>query len=86
MQDVDSGSAESTPLRDDQEADLITADERAEWLINYILLHQTEDRTKLIRRAIDQFLAAEAVAYMRGRRAAENPALARLSGTIIPKQ
>ncbi len=55
-------------MRDYRDADTITAEERAEWLIEYVLLHQGEGKRDLIRRAVDQFLAAEAVAYERGRR------------------
>ena len=47
--------------------DVITAEERAEWLIQYILLHQGEGLTELLRKAVGQFVAAEASAYERGR-------------------
>lgn len=52
-----------------READIITADERAEWLIDYILSHPGEERTSLVRRCVSQFLVAEAAAYEDGRRA-----------------
>jgi hypothetical protein len=62
------GLSDSVGLQDHREADdAITAEERAEWLIDYILLHQGERRIDLIRRAVDQFLEAEAVAYEKGR-------------------
>jgi hypothetical protein len=63
------GISDSLRLRDSLEADGITAEERAEWLVGYILLHQGEERRDLLRRAVDQFLAAEAFAFERGRRA-----------------
>lgn len=68
MGDLGFGMSDSVRLQDHREADAITAEERAEWLIGYILLHQGEGRGDLIRRAVDQILAAEAVAYERGRR------------------
>ena len=43
--------------------DAITAEERAEWLIDYILLHQREDRTQLLRVIVQQINAAEAQGY-----------------------
>lgn len=61
------GISDSVELQDHRDADAITAEERAEWLIDYILSHQGEGRIDLIRRAVDQFLEAEAVAYERGR-------------------
>jgi hypothetical protein len=60
----------SARLRDHRETDVITADERAEWLIDYILSHPGEERTSLVRRSVGQFLAAEAAAYEKGRREA----------------
>lgn len=48
----------------------LIADERAEWLNDYILSHPGEERTSLVRRSVGQFLAAEAAAYEEGRRAA----------------
>ena len=60
---------DSVRLQEHQAADAITAEERAEWLIDYVLSHQDEERTELFRRAVDQFLTAEAAAYERGRRA-----------------
>jgi len=68
MGDLAFGLSGSAPLQDHREADAIPAEERAEWLIDYVLLHQGEGRRNLIRRAVDQFLAAEFVAYERGRR------------------
>jgi hypothetical protein len=63
------GLSDSIGLQEHREVDdAVTAEERAEWLIDYILLHQGEGRIDLIRRAVDQFLEAEAVAYERGRR------------------
>ena len=59
----------SLRLRGHREADAITADERAEWLIDYVLSHPGEERTSLVRRSVGQFLAAEAAGYERGRRA-----------------
>jgi hypothetical protein len=50
------------------QTDAVTADERAEWLVEYIILHQCEGRTQLLRRAVEQFVAAEASAYERGRK------------------
>jgi hypothetical protein len=44
----------------------ITAEERAEWLIDYILLHQREERSQLLRTAVQQITAAEAQAYESG--------------------
>ena len=44
----------------------ISAEERAEWLIDYITLHQGEARSHLLRRAVAQITAAEAEAYERG--------------------
>lgn len=41
----------------------ISAEERAEWLIDYILLHQREDRTQLLRITVQQINAAEAQGY-----------------------
>jgi hypothetical protein len=69
MGDLGFGISDSVRLRDDRDADAITAEERAEWLIDYILLHQGEGRGDLIRRAVEQFSEAEAVAFERGRRA-----------------
>jgi hypothetical protein len=68
MGDLGFGISDSVRLQDHRDADAIPAEERAEWLIDYILLHQGEGRRTLIRRAVDQFLEAEAVAYERGRR------------------
>jgi hypothetical protein len=62
-------TAGSVRLQESQEADAVTAEERAEWLVDYVLSHQDQERTELIRRTVDQFLAAEAAAYERGRRA-----------------
>ena len=67
MGDLGFGVYDSVRLQDYREADAIPAEERAEWLIDYILLHQGEGRGELIRKAVGQFLAAEAVAYERGR-------------------
>lgn len=47
-------------------ANVITAEERAEWLIDYIVLHQGEGRCHLLRRAVEQIAAAEGQAYARG--------------------
>ena len=52
------------------QADSVTAEERAQWLIDYIILHQGEERTQLLRRAVEQFVAVEASAFERGQRAA----------------
>ncbi len=60
---------EDVRLHDRREADAISAEERAEWLIDFILLHQGDGRLDLIRRAVEQFLAAEAAGFERGRRA-----------------
>jgi DNA polymerase III delta prime subunit len=68
MGDLGFGISDSVRLQDHRDADAIPAEERAEWLIDYILLHQGDERGDLIRRAVDQFLEAEAVAYERGRR------------------
>jgi len=68
MGDLGFGISDGVWRQDHLEADAIPAEERAEWLIDYILLHQGEGRRGLIRRAVEQFLAAEAVAYARGRR------------------
>jgi DNA polymerase III delta prime subunit len=68
MGDLGFGISNSVRLQDQRDADAIPAEERAEWLIDYILLHQGDERGDLIRRAVDQFLEAEAVAYERGRR------------------
>jgi hypothetical protein len=62
-----------TPMRESSseytgQTDTITAEERAEWLVEYIILHQCETRTQLLRRAVEQFVAAEASAYERGRK------------------
>lgn len=62
------GISEGVLLRDHLEVDGITAEERAEWLIDYVISHQDDGRTELIRKAVAQFLAAETVAYERGRR------------------
>jgi len=67
MGDLGFGISDGVRLQDRRDADAIPAEERAEWLIDYILLHQGEGRRTLIRRAVDQFLDAEAVAYERGR-------------------
>jgi hypothetical protein len=67
MGELGFGIPGSVQLRDQREADTITADERAEWLIDYILAHPGEERTSLVRRSVGQFLAAEAAAYERGR-------------------
>jgi len=56
---------DSVRLQEHQAADAITAEERAEWLIDYVLSHQGQERTELIRRALDQFLAAETAARQR---------------------
>ena len=69
MGELGFGIPGSVRLQAHQQADAITAEERAEWLIDYVLSHQDEERTELLRRAVDQFLAAEATAYERGRRA-----------------
>jgi hypothetical protein len=68
MGDLGFGISNSVRLQDQRDADAIPAEERAEWLIDYILSHQGDERGDLIRRAVDQFLEAEAVAYERGRR------------------
>jgi hypothetical protein len=68
MGDLGFGISDSVRLQDRHDADAIPAEDRAEWLIDYILLHQGEGRENLIRRAVEQFLEAEAVAYERGRR------------------
>jgi hypothetical protein len=47
-------------------ASCITAEERAEWLIDYLTLHRGEGRNHLLRRAVEQITAAEAEAYERG--------------------
>jgi DNA polymerase III delta prime subunit len=59
---------ENVRPHDGRAADAVTAEERAEWLIDFILLHKSDERLDLIRRAVEQFLAAEAVGYERGRR------------------
>lgn len=46
----------------------ITVEERAEWLIDYVILHRDEGRNHLLRRVVEQFIAAEISAYERGRR------------------
>jgi len=50
------------------QTDTITAEERAEWLIEYVIRHQGEALTELLRKAVEQFVAAEASAYERGRK------------------
>jgi hypothetical protein len=47
-------------------SDRITPEQRAGWLIEYITLHQGEDRNQLLRRAVAQITAAEDKAYERG--------------------
>jgi truncated hemoglobin YjbI len=69
MRELGFGIPGSLRLRKHHAADAITAEERAEWLIDYVLSHQDKERTELIRRAVDQFLAAEAATYERRRRA-----------------
>ena len=68
MGELGFGISDSAGLQDHREDDAITAEERAEWLIDYILLHQSEGRINLIRRAVGQFVEAEAAAYERGSR------------------
>jgi hypothetical protein len=50
------------------QTDTITAEERAEWLIEYVIRHQGEGLIELLRKAVEQFVAAEASAYGRGRK------------------
>jgi len=50
------------------QTDTITAEERAEWLIEYAIRHQGEGIIELLRKAVEQFVAAEASAYERGRK------------------
>jgi len=45
MGELGFGIPGSVRLRDHREADTITADERAEWLIDYILSHPGEERS-----------------------------------------
>jgi hypothetical protein len=52
----------------ERQTDTITAEERAEWLIEYVIRHQSEGLTQLLRKAVEQFVAAEASAYERGRK------------------
>jgi Uri superfamily endonuclease len=52
------------------QTDSVTAEERAQWLIDYIILHQSEERAHLLRRAVEQFVAVETSAFERGQRAA----------------
>jgi hypothetical protein len=57
----------------------ITADERAQWLVDYVVLHQGDDRSHLLRRAVEQITAAEANAYARGWRDGEKSAALKAS-------
>lgn len=44
----------------------ISAEERAAWLIDYLLLHQHEERSQLLRTVVQQITAAEAQGYDAG--------------------
>jgi hypothetical protein len=61
-------SASGRPVELSGQTSNITAEERAEWLIDYVILHRGEGRSHLLRRAVEQFVAAEVSAYERGRR------------------
>lgn len=49
-----------------ESANRISPEQRAAWVIDYITLHQGEDRSHLLRRVVQQIAAAEAQAYERG--------------------
>jgi hypothetical protein len=44
----------------------ISAEERAAWLIDYLLLHQRKERSHLLRTVVQQITAAEAQGYDAG--------------------
>jgi hypothetical protein len=61
LQIQESGSSAETSA-----TNVITPDERAMWLVDYIASHLSHDRSHLLRKAVEQITAAEARAYERG--------------------